>query len=70
MKESSLRGLREERGLSREEIAVRAKVSVSYVTMLELGQREPSLRVLRRLADVYGLSLSEMDALLPRAEAS
>ena len=70
MQERSLRGLREGRTWTREEVAVRANLSASYVTMIELGQREPSLKVLRRLADAFGVSLAEIVALLPRVEAS
>jgi len=66
----TLRDLREARDLRREDVASAVNASVSQIAMLELGKREPSLKLLRRLADFYNLSLSEMDALIPSREVS
>jgi transcriptional regulator with XRE-family HTH domain len=42
--------------LSQNALARRAKVTQAYISELEAGSREPSLRVLRRLADALGVS--------------
>jgi len=46
-----LRGLREDRKLTQEELAKRAKITRSHLSLLESGHRtNPSLEVLKRLA--------------------
>lgn len=57
----NLRTLRLRRKLSQETVAARARVSVSYVTMLERGQRTPPLDTLEALA--RALSVSPLDLL-------
>ncbi len=46
----NLRATRHLRNLSQEEVARKARVSVSYVSMLERGQRTPPLETLESLA--------------------
>lgn len=46
----NLRKTRHDRGLSQEEVARKAEVSVSYVSMLERGERTPPLDTLEHLA--------------------
>lgn len=68
MKESSqlsleeiLRDAREAKGLSLRDVAERTGISRSHLGYLETGQRErPDPRVLRLLADLYGLALSDL----------
>jgi len=50
-----VRALRREAGLSQEELAFRVGMKRSYVSDLERGTRNPSVRALARLAD--GLSV-------------
>ena len=50
-----VRALRREAGLSQEELAFRAGMKRSYVSDLERGTRNPSVRALHRLAT--GLSV-------------
>ncbi|MBA4001090.1 helix-turn-helix transcriptional regulator [Brevundimonas sp.] len=50
-----VRALRREAGLSQEELAFRAGMKRSYVSDLERGTRNPSVRALERLAT--GLSV-------------
>ena len=45
-----VRALRREAGLSQEELAFRAGMKRSYVSDLERGTRNPSVRALERLA--------------------
>jgi transcriptional regulator with XRE-family HTH domain len=59
--------LREERkaaGLSQRELAERTKVSDAYLSQVERGRHEPSLRVLTAVTSTLGVSLG---ALLSRA---
>jgi transcriptional regulator with XRE-family HTH domain len=56
-----IRGLREKKGLTQEELAFKAKVTPGYVAQLELGIRKnPSLDVVRRLARALGVRLGEL----------
>ena len=59
--------LREERraaGLSQRELAERTNVSNAYLSQVERGRHEPSLRVLTSVASTLGVSL---ESLLARA---
>jgi transcriptional regulator with XRE-family HTH domain len=54
-----IRELREEKGLTQQELAFKAKVTPGYVAQLELGLRKnPSLDVVRRLARALGVPLA------------
>lgn len=56
-----LKERREELGLTREQLAKKAKVTTAYVSMLEAGKRKnPSLPVLRRLAKELGVPVTEL----------
>ena len=46
----NVRALRRERGLSQEELAHRAEMERSYVSDIERGRRNPSVRALGKLA--------------------
>lgn len=62
-----LRSLRKKHGLSREDLASRAKISFSYVMSLEGGTRtNPTLSILISLADVFGISVDELIEHKPR----
>lgn len=55
-----IKKLREDAGLSQEELAHRSSIHVTYLSGLENGKRNPSLLVLNRLAtalDVQMVSL-------------
>ncbi|HSB81393.1 MAG TPA: helix-turn-helix transcriptional regulator [Candidatus Methylomirabilis sp.] len=56
-----LKQLREARGLSQRDLAVKAKVSGAYIAQLETGVRKnPSLAVLKRLAKALGVPVGEL----------
>ena len=56
-----LKARREGLGLTREQLAKKAKVTTAYVSMLEAGKRKnPSLPVLRRLAKELGVPVTEL----------
>ncbi|QTD46346.1 helix-turn-helix domain-containing protein [Ottowia testudinis] len=53
-----LRKLREERELTQEALAFEAGISRNYVSLMELGQKSPSLRTLQALSNALGVSLT------------
>ena len=55
-----VRQLRQERGLSQEELADQAGCHRTYVGMLERSVGNPSLAVLASLADALGVALAEL----------
>lgn len=52
--------LRQQAGLTQRGLARRARVSVSYVSMIEAGLRSPTLEVLARLAAALGAPLPSL----------
>jgi len=54
--------LRAELGLSRKELASRARLSYSYVSEIEVGKKEPSSKTVFVLARALGVSPSELMA--------
>lgn len=59
---------RHELGLSRRELAERSELSYPYVSQLETGDREPSLKTLRALAPVLDVRPEELAALVAGGE--
>lgn len=56
-----LKERREGLGLTREQLAKKAKVTTAYVSMMEAGKRKnPSLDVLRKLAKALGVPVAEL----------
>ena len=56
-----LKERREGLGLTREQLAKKAKVTTAYVSMMEAGKRKnPSLVVLQRLAKALGVPVTEL----------
>lgn len=51
---------RTRRKLSQETLATRAKLSVSYISMLERGQRTPPLDTLEQIAKALGIAPTAM----------
>jgi len=56
----NLRALRLQRGLSQESLGRKTRLSVSYVSMLERGQRTPPLDTLEVLAKALAVSPVEL----------
>ena len=59
-----LRARRKQAGLSQEELAFRAELSVSYISLLETRNRQPTLTVMAALAAELGLSLGGLVGLV------
>ena len=55
---------RHELGLSRRELAAQSDVSYPYVSQIETGDRDPSLRTMRKLAEILQLPVEEMATLV------
>lgn len=55
-----LRSLRKKAGLSQEEAADRAGIHVTYLSGVERGLRNPSIRNVRRLALALGIPTKEL----------
>jgi transcriptional regulator with XRE-family HTH domain len=55
-----VRQLREARGWSQEDFAEKADLHRTYVSGIERGTRNPTLTVLARIADGFGMTLDEL----------
>jgi len=55
-----IRGLREAKGLSQEELAFRARVHRTYLGGIERGERNPSLKNITAIAKALEIGLSEL----------
>ncbi|MBI5068695.1 MAG: helix-turn-helix transcriptional regulator [Deltaproteobacteria bacterium] len=53
---ANLRSVRQNQGLSQETVARKAGISVSYISMLERGERTTPLDTLEALAKALGVS--------------
>ena len=56
----NVRRLRQERGLTQEQLAHEAHLDLTYVGGIERGRRNPSLLVMARLAECLGVGPSEL----------
>ena len=55
-----IREIRKRHGLSQEALAAKAGLSVSYISMLERGQRTPPLDTLESLAKALSVSATSL----------
>lgn len=55
-----VRMLRQGRGLSQEKLAELSKLHRTYISSLELGERNVSLKNIQALANALGVSLEEL----------
>lgn len=55
-----LREKREEAGISQEQLADRAGLHRTYVSLIERGKRTASIEVVRRVALALGVSMAEL----------
>ena len=56
----NVRRLRQQRGLTQEELAFEAKIDLTYVGGIERGKRNPSLLVMARIADALSVPLTKL----------
>ena len=55
-----LKDLREAEGLSQEKFAARIGMDRTYYASVERGNRNPSLLNIKKIADGFGISLSDL----------
>ena len=58
----NLQALRRARGLTQEELAHRSSVHQTYLSNVEGGKRNPSIRVLDRIAKALGADICDLTA--------
>ena len=63
-----MRELRRERGLTLEELAERSGVSRAMISKLERGEKNPTLVVAAKLAEGFGVTLSQLVGMEERRE--
>ena len=57
---ANVRRTRKDRGLTQEELAFEAEIDLTYVGGIERGGRNPSLRVMARIADALSVRLPDL----------
>ncbi len=55
-----VRGLRREHGMTQQQLAERAGISQTYISLIESGRRSVNLRRLQSMARALGYELSEL----------
>lgn len=56
----NVRRLRQQRGLTQEQLAFESKIDLTYVGGIERGVRNPSLLVMARVATALGVTPDEL----------
>ena len=56
----ALRRLRQEKGLTLQDLSERAEISISYLSHIERGTRQSPLTTLENLAQILGVNLYEL----------
>jgi transcriptional regulator with XRE-family HTH domain len=62
-----LRDLRKQAGLTQEQLGFEAELERNYISMLERGERQPTLTSLMKLAKPLGIKTSHLVALVEAA---
>ena len=55
-----MRRLRQQKGLTQEELAFEAEIDLTYMGGIERGRRNPSLLVMARIADALSVPLPKL----------
>jgi transcriptional regulator with XRE-family HTH domain len=56
----ALRRLRMERGMTQEQVGFEADLRSTFISVLELGQQQPTLTTIIKIAKVFGVTPSEL----------
>jgi transcriptional regulator with XRE-family HTH domain len=56
----ALRRLRMERGMTQEQVGFEADLRRTFISVLELGQQQPTLTTIIKIAKVFGVTPSEL----------
>ena len=57
---SRIRAIREEKGLSQEELGFRSNLHRTYISEIELGQKNPTYLTLIKISEALGISIFEL----------
>lgn len=57
---NNIKGIRENKGISQEELAELLKISVGHLNRVERGKRSPSLKLAVRIAKTLDCTLDEL----------
>lgn len=60
MKKNNLKEYRLKKGLTQYDAAKMLGVTVTYVSLLERGERTPSFALLKKLAELYGTTIDQL----------
>lgn len=52
--------LRKKKGMSQEDLALEANINTNYLSDLENGRRNPTLRILEKIATALHIDVSEL----------
>lgn len=63
---AALRGARQDVGMTQEDLADRAEVSVRFISQLETGKRQPSLSALEAVCRGRGIPMSVLISAVER----
>lgn len=63
---AALRGARQDAGMTQEDLADRAEVSVRFISQLETGKRQPSLSALEAVCRGLGIPMSVLISAVER----
>jgi transcriptional regulator with XRE-family HTH domain len=64
----AIRQLRTERGLSQEELGLRAEIHPTWISHLESGRNNPAWGSVRRIAGALGVGMAELASLAEELE--
>ncbi|MEO6308630.1 MAG: helix-turn-helix transcriptional regulator [Nitrospiraceae bacterium] len=56
----NIRAIREHQGLTQKALALKARMSITYLCNVELGKVDPSLSTLRRLAKALKVKVADL----------
>lgn len=57
---TKLRKVRKSKGLTQEKLAEKARIDFSYLNLIEAGKRNPTLKVIAKIARALGTRLEEL----------
>ncbi|KKR80050.1 MAG: hypothetical protein UU25_C0002G0013 [Microgenomates group bacterium GW2011_GWB1_40_9] len=55
-----LRKIRKSKGVTQEKLAEKAGIDFSYLNLIEGGKRNPTLKIIAKIARVLGIRLDEL----------
>lgn len=57
---SNVRSARQKAGLTQEQVALEAKIDLTYMGGIERGRRNPTVLVLARIAEALGIETADL----------